>query len=219
MLLLTTIRDFPRRLGRLTGGLVTMPANLSWGKYALWMHAVLWYLFDFLGGPELVQLWLRLGTETRRLTSDEITVAGSVLGPGSIRFQDVRIAQRGLLKTIFGLNGNRAFATWHTINLPDGRDMDLDLLVHELTHTFQFERVGSVYIGQGLWVQARMGREAYDYGGPAGLNDSWAAGKRYKDYNREQQGQIAQDYCRLVRTDRDASAYEPFIAELRNGLI
>ncbi|MGD2048995.1 MAG: hypothetical protein PVH03_05845 [Chloroflexota bacterium] len=196
-----------------------MPPKLSLASFAIWLHSLLWYSFDLLGGPELVQLFLRQATETRRLAGNEITVATEILGPKAIRYQDVRIAQGGILQTVFRLNGNRAFATWHTINMPDSRGADLPLLVHELTHTFQYERVGSVYIGQGLWVQARLSRKAYDYGGPAGLKDSWAAGKRYKDYNREQQGQIAQDYCSRIRSEQDTTAYEPFIAELRKGLI
>lgn len=196
-----------------------MPTDVSLTDYSIWLHALLWYIFDLLGGPEFVQVILRLATETRRLTRDEIIAATNVLGPEAIRYRDVRIAQGGILQMVFRMNGNRAFATWHTINMPDDRDTNLALVVHELTHTFQYERVGSVYIGQGLWVQLRLGRKAYDYGGQAGLMDSWAAGKRYKDYNREQQGQIAQDYCALVGTERDTVAYEPFIAELRQGLI
>lgn len=213
------IREVPRRAGRLIGVLATMPPDVSLADCSIWLHALLWYIFDLLGGPEFVQVFLRLATETRRLARDEIMVATDVLGPEAIRYQDVRIAQGGILQTVFRMNGNRAFATWHTINMPDGRDANLALVVHELTHTFQYERIGSVYIGQGLWVQIRLGRKAYDYGGPAGLRDSWAAGKRYKDYNREQQGQIAQDYCALFRTEHDTAAYEPFIAELRKGLI
>jgi hypothetical protein len=160
---------------------------------------------------------LRLATNTRRLTPDEIKAAAAVLGPRAIRYRDVRIAQRGVLSLVFRLNKHRAFATWHTINLPESRGSSLPLLVHELTHTFQYERVGSVYIGQGLWAQYRYGRKAYDYGGPRGLAASRSAGKRYSDYNREQQGQIAQDFCALLRAGRDTSLYEPFIAELKAG--
>lgn len=213
------VREAPRRAGRLFGVMSTTPVYFSPIGYAIWLHSLLWYIFDLLGGPELAQLFLRLATKTRQLAQDEIMVAIEVLGPESIRYQDVRVAQGGILQTVFRLNGNRAFATWYTINMPVDRDANKALLVHELTHTYQFKRVGSIYIGQGLWVQSRLGRKAYDYGGPTGLRNSWAAGKHYKDYNREQQGQIAQDYCALVRTKHDTAAYEPFIAELRKGLI
>jgi hypothetical protein len=215
---LNLLRETLRRAGRLVGVLAVGPPA---GKFAFgaWLHALAWTLFDLAGGPEMAQFFWRLVTDTRPLNGEETQAATAVLGPGAIRYKDVRIAQGGLLRFAFRLNKNRAFATWYTINLPDKRDDDLALLVHELTHTRQYERVGSVYIGQGLWVQSRLGRKAYDYGGPVGLQQDRAAGKRYNDYNREQQGQIAQDYCVRVQDGRDTSAYEPFIDELRQGLL
>ncbi|UCG24526.1 MAG: hypothetical protein JSW55_00540 [Chloroflexota bacterium] len=215
---LKLVRETPRRAGRLIGVLITgPPSGLS--AFGAWLHALIWSLFDLSGGPEFSQLFWRLATETRPLAPEETETATTVLGPGAIRYDDVRIAQGGLLRLAFGLNNNRAFATWYTINMPDKRDIDLTMLVHELTHTRQYERVGSVYIGQGLWVQSRLGRQAYDYGGPDGLRQDRAAGKRYSDYNREQQGQIAQDYCARAQDGRDTSAYEPFIDELQQGLL
>jgi hypothetical protein len=213
---LNLIRDFPRRAGRLTGTIVTMPGGGN-GPIGAWLHALAWYLFDLLGGPEFAQFFLRLATDTRRLTPDEIDAVAAVLGPNAIRYGDIRVAQRGVLDHVFRLNNDRAFATWHTINLPESRRSSLPLLVHELTHTYQYERVGSIYIGQGLWAQHQFGRKAYDYGGPRGLAASRSAGKRYSEYNREQQGQIAQDFCTLMRAGRDTGVYEPFIAELRAG--
>jgi hypothetical protein len=125
----------------------------------------------------------------------------------------------GMLLPIFRMNRNRAFATWHTINLPASRTSDISLLVHELTHVYQYERVGSLYIGQGLWAQFRFGRQAYEYGGAEGLLEGRAAGKCLYDYNREQQSQIAQDYISLLHEDGNTEAYSPFIRELQHGLI
>lgn len=212
------LRDTPRRAGRLLG---TVAAGPPVGKDSMgaWVHALGCYLFDLLGGPEIVQFGWRLATDTRPLTAEEIEAAVAVLGPMVIRYDEVRIANGGFLRRAFNSNNNRAFATWHTINLPPEKETNRALLVHELTHTRQYERVGSVYIGQGLWAQRKSGRKAYDYGGPDGLQAHLAAGKRYYDYNREQQGQIAQDYCALVEAGEDTTAYEPFIQELRQGLV
>jgi hypothetical protein len=215
---LNLLRHTPRRIGRLLGVLAVGPP-VGARAVAAWFHSLAWVLFDLTGGPEVVQFVLRLATETRPLTEEEVNTAAAVLGPKAIRYGDVRIANGGLLQVAFNKNGNRAFATWHTINLPPGRQHNLPLLVHELTHTRQYERVGSVYIGQGLWAQRQLGRRAYDYGGAHGLKERRAAGKHYCDYNREQQGQIAQDYCALVASGNDTSDYEPFIRELREGLL
>lgn len=210
---------FFRRFGRLLGVIVATPARFSPNDLAVWLHYLACCLFDVLGGPEMVQLFLRALTDTRPLTDQEIGVASAILGDDAIRYECVRLAQGGILTLAFGLNKNRAFATWHTINMPWDADKDLPLLVHELTHTYQFERVGSVYIGQALLEQKRYGRAAYFYGGAEGLRKAYADGKCYRDYNREQQGKITQDYCACILTGEDSSAYRPFIADLRAGII
>jgi hypothetical protein len=212
-------RDFPRRVGRLVGALAAWPDILERAPFIAWFYTVICYLFDLSGGPEILELLLRSTTDTRPLNEAETAMATAIVGPKAIRYRDVRIAQRGILRQAFRLNKGRAFATWHTINLPDRRDENLPLLIHELTHVFQYERVGSVYIGQGLWAQYQLGRKAYDYGGPTGLADGRAAGKRYSDYNREQQGQITQDYCSLKLSGKNTAAYDPFIDELQAGAI
>jgi hypothetical protein len=231
-------RDLPRRAGRLAGLLTTPPftpiPHAARGRggsrtaptqqasaVPFWLHSLLCYLFDLIGGPEIVQFALRLVTQTEGLTAAEIAAAEAVLGPNALRYREVRLAHDGVLTWVFRFNGNRAFTAWHTVAMPRcdrTTDSYFDLVVHELTHVYQYERVGTVYIGQALDSQSRLGRRAYDYGGPAGLAQARAAGKRYADYNREQQGQIAQDYHAGLQAKADVSAYEPFIGELREGL-
>lgn len=219
MLPLNLVRDLPKRSGRLLA-LIGAGTDLRGIRVLVyWIHAFCWYVFDIVGGPELAQFILRTLTETRSLSNEEIRVAKLVLGPNAIRFGDVRIALGGLLLPFFRMNRNRAFATWHTINLPASKAANISLMVHELTHVYQYERVGSLYISQGLWAQFRFGRQAYDYGGADGLLAGRAAGKRFNDYNREQQSQIAQDYIALLQNDCDTEAYSPFIRELQSGLI
>jgi hypothetical protein len=225
------LRDLPRRVGRLAGLLATTPfvfqssvishQSSVTSLYAFWLHSLICYLFDLIGGPEIGQFFLRLVTQTERLTTAEIAAAEAVLGPKALRYQDVRLAHEGVLTWVFRFNGNRAFTAWHTVAMPR-RDRTthayFDLVVHELTHVYQYERVGTVYMGQALHSQSRLGRGAYDYGGAAGLEQARAAGKRYSDYNREQQGQIAQDYHARLQAQADVTAYESFIDELRAGL-
>ena len=183
----------------------------------------LFRLFDLVRGPGAFQAIWRMLTRVRPLLATEIDAGAAVLGPGAIRYGDVRIAEGGVLNLVFRLNRSRAVATFHTINLPSsGRhsSSNLDIFVHELTHVRQFEQVGSLYIGQALSAQWTDG---YKYGGPDGLIKARQKGKRFRDYNREQQGQIAQDYYRNVTarqlppTDATRQAYEPFIDDLRSG--
>ena len=213
------VRDLGRRTGRIAAALQTVGQIHGNESLTYWVQAMLWYCFDFVGGPEIVQFFLRAVTDVRQLTYEEIESAEITLGEGAVRFEDVRIATGGMLDSFFRMNGNRAFATWHTVNLPAVKLDSISLLVHELTHVLQYERLGSVYITQGLSVQHKHGKRAYDYGGREGLLESHAEGKRLKDYNREQQGQIAQDYIALVADDQDTEAYRPFIDDLKQGLI
>jgi hypothetical protein len=87
-------------------------------------------------------------------------------------------------------------------------------MVHEMTHVYQYERAGSVYLGQAIHAQATIG---YGYGGAAGLRTAQATGKHYRDFNREQQAQIAQDFYAQGADPVALPDYAPFIAELKAG--
>lgn len=180
-------------------------------------------LFDIARGPRLFEFFWHIVTAVSPLTNAEINASSAVLGPSGIRYNRVRVAEGRLLRLIFKVNGKRAFTTFHTVNLPTTGGHSrahLDLLVHELVHVRQFEQVGSVYIWQALRAQRTDG---YGYGGPEQLAQDRRAEKHFRDYNREQQGQIAQDYYRVVveqalpESDTTRQAYEPFIDELRDG--
>jgi hypothetical protein len=171
--------------------------------------------FDFLRGPSIFEAILRAFTRTSPLTQPEQEAGGEVLGADAVNWDKVKVAHGGLLKLAFRVNGNRAFTTFHTINLPETGGhtrANIDIIVHELVHVLQFERVGSRYAGEALGAQESGG---YGYGGPDGLRRDRSSGKRFRDYNREQQGQIAQDYFKRLRANSDTSAYDLVIAELR----
>ena len=180
-------------------------------------------VFDALRGPRLFEIIWHILTRVSALSETEINAASSVLGTSAIRYGAVRVAEGGLLGLIFRLNKRRAFTTFRTINLPGSGDssrLHLDIVVHELTHVCQFELVGSTYLWQAIRAQRGIG---YQYGGWQQLEEDWSNGKHFRDYNREQQGQIAQDYYsevvakKLLAEDPIRQAYEPFIVELRNG--
>ena len=179
--------------------------------------------FDLLQGPRTVELVWHLLTGVSRLRDDETAAAHQVLGPEAVRYGAVRVAEGRVLRLIFRLNRRRAFTLFHTINLPaEGSHSrgNLDLLVHEMVHVRQFEKVGSLYIWQSLRAQRAGG---YGYGGWEKLAVKRAKGRRFSGYNREQQGQIAEDYYQQVLVpalpgDSPARlAFQPFIDDLRAG--
>lgn len=214
------ITFIPEAIRALASGGLSGLGDFLWERAksaGAWILTLLSRIFDVLGGPEALEFIWHLVTKATPLTSEERAAAQSVLGPNAIRWDQVRVAESGILSAIFALNQGRAFATFHTINLPSegahGRS-NVAIVVHELTHVYQYERVGSLYLGQAIHAQATIG---YGYGGAAGLQAARAAGRHYRDFNREQQAQIAQDYYELRQSGGDTTEYEPFIAELRAG--
>lgn len=186
------------------------------------MEAVCRFL-DIIRAPSVLEKIWHLLTSVSVLRSSELSAASSVLGANAISYESVRVAEGRILSVIFKFNRNRAFTLFHTINFPQKSGCsrtDLALVVHELVHVFQFEKIGCVYIPQALRAQMK---EGYDYGGWQQLVKDWSKGKHFRDYNREQQGKVAQDYYNLVictGLPDDAPvrlAYRPFIDELRNG--
>lgn len=242
---LNLVRDFPARSGRLAatlfaGGkaLFLVPlfiwqamsqqtfqqAAKHWARQmGVWLHLFLVQLFDLVGGPEICQFVMHLGMHTTPLTAEELTAVQPIFGSDNLRYQDVRVAQGGILNVIFRYNGGLAFATWHTIHLPIGMEEkerrngrhNLSLLIHELTHVFQYHHVGSRYIGEAVYYLISTQRDCYQYGGSAGLQSCWQQGKTFAQFNREQQAQIIQDYFAKLQAKQDTAAYLPYLAQLQ----
>ncbi len=242
------IRDLPARLGRLAvtlweglsgvvsfipeaiqalaSGGISGFADWLWEKAkrgGTWLLELVSRVFDVLGGPELMEFIWHIITKARALTGAEIAAAQEVLGPSAIRWGDVRVSQGGILDLVFALNDKRAFVTWHTVNFPEGES--IDVMVHELTHVYQYELVGTTYLGGAIHAQITRGDDAYNYGGPEGLVEKQNNGGHFREFNREEQAEIAQDYYRHVlhgdgtMPDEQVQAYEYFIAELRAGAV
>lgn len=85
------------------------------------------------------------------------------------------------------------------------------LLIHELVHVWQYERLGSVYIP--LALKAQHSKEGYDYGGVQALQQALATGRDLLDFNLEQQADIVADYFCLLhgRPTRWSRAHKPEI--------
>jgi hypothetical protein len=137
-----------------------------------------------------------------------------VLGGSAVRWGDVRVGSGGVLDLIWKVNSGRAFTTWHTINAPPGTP--IHTMVHELTHVYQYERVGTLYMAQAIHAQVTRGAGAYVYGD---LVAHKAAGKRFSAFNREEQAQIAEDFFQRRSTLSGAllDAFNFYIAQLRAG--
>ena len=192
------------------------------GRFLFRGHGLMAQLFDAVGGPEIGQFLMHLITYTTPLTPEEQAMMQEVLGTEAMRYDEIRVAEGGLMDWVFARNGNLAFTTWRTVNFPrNGRHTRANraILVHELMHVYQYEQVGSRYLGEAIYMLIKTKRDCYGYEGEDGLQRDRAAGKRYRDYNREQQAQIVQDYFTRREIGQDVTAYEPSIMEARAGEI
>ncbi|HSF83873.1 MAG TPA: hypothetical protein VLA49_21770 [Anaerolineales bacterium] len=91
----------------------------------------------------------------------------------------------------------------------------IDWLVHELTHVWQFQQQGWLYLWRAVRAQLRDKAQAYDYGGEDGLIKSRKKNKIFKQFNPEQQGNIVQAYYVRKRAGKDTSSWQPFIDDLK----
>lgn len=84
-------------------------------------------------------------------------------------------------------------------------------LIHELTHSWQYQHEGFGTFFRAVVVQIRLGSEAYAYGWESGLEQAIARGDAFSDFNPEQQGEIARHYYYRLKRDLDISAWRPWI--------
>jgi hypothetical protein len=200
----------------------------------------------------------------RELTDDEKADAERVFGD-SIDLNKVAICKEGLFNDIvFGVqdffiqlgNGNfssltdetdsRAFTTGNLINFDVDEDFDRPTFIHEMTHVWQNQNVGPIYMAHAIFSQQTDG---YNYGysesGPAFmclmpftmdghqmiiqkdlLRGRWRGRPRecggdFDAFNPEQQGQIVMQYFVrevLFAGAIDTTPFEPYIATVQDGM-
>lgn len=91
----------------------------------------------------------------------------------------------------------------------------LSWLIHELTHAWQYQKLGWRYLFLALQAQIREGDKAYQFGDEMGLVEALNQGRRFSDFNLEQQGDIARYYYERLRRGQNIQAWRPFIAQLQ----
>jgi hypothetical protein len=121
----------------------------------------------------------------RALTEAERDLLRHVFG-GSVALYNVRVVQgfAGLFST-----NDRPFTLGNTIYLKDVNPaVEPDTLVHECTHVWQFQNVGTRYTTDALWAQATIEGQGYVW-----ENESARGLLRWQDFNKEAQAAFLQD--------------------------
>ena len=153
---------------------------------------------------------------SRTLTDTELSEARKVFG-NALWYWLIRIDEFSILAKMgawFAKSSNMGVTTFHTINFtriinPTPGSKDMEWLIHELAHVSQMEHAGLQYIVEALVAQNAGG---YNYGGSGALE-----GKKLKDFNREQQAEIAADYYQNVLYGQTLPGpYLPLIEEFQD---
>ncbi len=173
---------------------VSVLANHGWGAFCTYMVekftngsasaevAILQMLNVVPDGPELLELITRLLSHLRPLNGEEKSAVQFVLGDSAIDWSLVRVAQSGafprLLQSLQN-GGNRKLPSMtlaHTIfRAPSA---GTDVIVHECTHVFQYERLGLQYIPEA--IEAQRSKVDYSIGvNHGGVNQSDALGGHF----------------------------------------
>jgi Domain of unknown function (DUF4157) len=225
------ITRLPERVGRLLLGLwegvkALRPWSLEWwaslGRVSTWLGLLRWLgyrlveLLEIAGIGEAYETAMDfIKFNTRTLEGAEIAMARTVFGD-AIDYALVRVDEGAILGPSWN---DRAYTSFHTIN--DWGRTDPDVLIHELTHVWQYEQTGAIYMPQALHAQFWGG--GYDYGDVTELQTRKAANQGLGSFNREQQAQILQDFYRLkngkqalmgpTATNSDLPLYAWFVAQ------
>ncbi len=232
-LLLSWANNTPQRGGRIKSHLTKVKQEVveekqlktQLGKGAKWLTRLSTKGFDLLSAPELADLfWQLVKFNTRSMTALEMAEAHKVF-KNTLPYHQIRIDEYSLIAKLGALFNNApqmGVCTFHTINFTRplkvaAGNRDMAWLIHELVHVAQMQQVGSQYTAEAIHAQYT---EGYRYGGPKGL-----LGKQFKDFNREQQGDIIQHYYFYTLYNRmhprygmmPLAAYLPMLEDLRAG--
>ncbi len=91
-------------------------------------------------------------------------------------------------------------------------------LIHELTHTWQYQRLGWRYLWQAISTHLKFKQTAYDFGGESGLKSLPQELSLLNKFNLEQQGDIARSYYNRLMTGKDVTAWQPYINEFKEKI-
>jgi Ca2+-binding RTX toxin-like protein len=212
------IEKLPDRVKRTAGDLFS--ENL-WENFGRWTAQNLVNILELSGIPEIAEgLADLIKFNSRALNDRERAVARSVFGD-SINLDLVRIDEYSLGNLINSKDpGTRPFTTFNTINT--WGTLDDGTLIHELSHVWQYGKVGAIYIPDALISQNDAGvpgmqkdyppgiyrvndekpvENGYQYGGFTELEKRINNGQKLSSFNYEQQASIIEDYYR-IREDK-----------------
>jgi len=161
-----------------------------WMAGAFWLLELLLLLLEIAGLAEWYELFAGIFKfRTRKLNEQELLLAKSIFGD-ALPYARIRVDESAHL----GPRQSRfCYVSFYTLN--SWGKIPASLLIHELTHVWQYHQMGIRYIPRALAAQNT--RSGYNYGGEQALEQAIASGKGLAFFNLEQQADLVEDYYRL----------------------
>ncbi len=161
-----------------------------WVAVAFWLLELLMLLLEIAGLAEWYELFaLVFKFRTRKLNEQELRIAKSIFG-NTLPYERIRVDESAYIGP---RQGRFCYVSFFTLN--SWGKITPALLIHELTHVWQYQHLGIRYIPRALAAQRTT--SGYNYGGEAALEQAITSGKGLAFFNLEQQADLVEDYYRL----------------------
>jgi hypothetical protein len=192
------ILQLPVRLRRLALQLIDLKgsSDVAYTAFPRWMAGAFWFLelllllFETAGFAEFYELLTAVFKfRTRKLNDQEVRIAKSIFGD-ALSYERIRVDESAHLGP---RQGRFCYVSFYTLN--SWGTIAPSLLIHELTHVWQYQNLGIRYIPRALAAQRTS--PGYNYGGEAALELALTSGKGLAFFNLEQQADLVEDYYRL----------------------
>lgn len=190
-----------------------------WAAGAFWLLELLLLLLEIAGLAEWYELFAAIFKfRTRKLNEQELRIAKSIF-ENTLPYERIRIDESA---HIGPRQGRFCYVSFFTLN--SWGKISSTLLIHELTHVWQYQNSGICYIPRALAAQRTA--SGYNYGGETALELAISSGKGLAFFNLEQQADLVEDYFRLqnglpAKWNRNAAIsslhlYELLLSEVVN---
>ncbi|MCZ2100703.1 MAG: hypothetical protein LC107_04095 [Chitinophagales bacterium] len=169
-----------------------------------WVLDLPFYILDVILIPEIYQTILRVCFKRIRPLNPQEQLLASSIFEKNIHYGRIFINSKAkIIAPKYAL----AYVTFNIIHYKD--EITPATLIHELTHIWQYQQFGSIYIARA--IKAQKSQQGYDYGGIEGLYHAIQTGKLLTDFNFEQQADIIEDYYLHSIEGQQSSAMQAMV--------
>ncbi len=194
----------PNRILRFLTGVVNLKFLPTSNKIAsnnplVFLGDILFLTFDIFGIAEIHEFIKSIFSRTRPLTQKERILAQEI-------FSDIIDLDQVRINDSMGKFYQKyciAYVSFNTINYCE--TLTPETFIHEMTHVYQFQIFGSLYLFRALLAQAKS--NTYDYGGIEQLHKVMIDQGHIFEFDFEQQAEIIEDFYKKRQFYQDQNHF------------